>query len=221
MTFKKLCSVLSLVVLGIVSPQAQDLTELSWRVSAADVVGRPWSSSVLVFTEQTPDTEGGFDLEGYFDWFLSGIPQGRELFRGKLSAIGAIDLAGYELVNPGSIILDVYRAQLSTNNDEIVNGTFGVPEGVAGTWSAKRTLEMSSEQKTPGQLEVCWNIGTSYWYQLQHSPDPAKVPWVPVTAEWTRGSGAAECIQIPIVPEVASDFYQVALTNVPPVQVPQ
>lgn len=218
MMIMRRCRVLLLLVLLVESlvVRAEDLTTSPWLVTAADIAGRPWSSSLLTFTEQVPD-ESGFKLSGYFDWFLSGVPQGREMVRGTMSASGAIDLAGYELVNPGSILLDVYRARLSVDGTEIVNGTFGVPEGVAGVWSAKRTLQLTPRLVSPEQLELCWDTGTNFWYQLQYRADAGRDAWIPVNGPPTQGSGHQECASLPILADQSQRFYQIVQTNSPPV----
>lgn len=216
MTLKKLCSAMTLVLaMNAGVSRAEDLTTLPWLVSAADVAGRPWSSSLLVFTEQVPDGEG-FLLSGYFDWYLSGTSQGRELVRGTMDASGRIDLAGYELINPGEIILDVYRARLAAGGHALVNGTFGVPQGVAGVWSAKQTLALTIALTAPDKVELCWGTGTNFWYQLQAKADLALGDWAPVGTGWRQGAGEVECAELTIPAESPQQFYQVVLTNQPP-----
>ena len=189
-----------------------DLTTLPWSVTASDVAGRPWSNSTLVFTQQTAEGDG-FLLEGYFDWYLDNIPQGRELVRGTMSATGGIELAGYELINPGDIILDAYQARLNAEGTGIVNGTFGVPEGIAGVWSARQTIPASIRFTPPDELQVCWSSPTNYWYQLQFTTNLALGTWEPVSAGWTQGAGEEECAVLTVLPDTDEQSYRVALSK--------
>ena len=216
MTLQKLCSAMTVAVaLNFAVAQADDLTTLPWLVNAVDLAERPWSNSYLVFTEQVPEGDG-FKLSGYFDWFLSGIPQGRELVRGTMNSTGAIDLAGYELINPGAIILDVYRARLSQDGKSIVNGTFGVPQGVSGVWSAKQAVTVTAQLTPPDKLDLCWSTATNAWYQVQTRVNPALEAWVPVSDAWTPGTGNSECLQLTIPAGADQRFYRVAMTNQTP-----
>lgn len=216
MTLNKLCSAMTLALaMSAGVSRANDLTTLPWLVNAADVAGRPWSSSILVFTEQVPDGDG-FLLSGYFDWYLSGISQGRELVRGTMNSSGSIDLAGYELINPGEIILDVYRARLAADGHALVNGTFGVPQGVAGVWSARQTLGLTIALTAPDTIELCWGTGTNFWYQLQTQSTLTSEDWAPVGDGWKQGTGDAECVQKTLTAGDNQQFYQVVLTNQPP-----
>ncbi|MBN8246288.1 MAG: hypothetical protein J0L84_02450 [Verrucomicrobia bacterium] len=189
---------------------AEDLTTLPWRVTASDVAGRPWSSSVLVFTQQVPNDQG-FNVEGYFDWFLNGVSQGRELIRGTLSESGALDIAGYELIDPGSILLDVYRARVSSTGTEIVNGTFGVPEGIAGVWSAVQTIPMTARFLSPTELELCWETQATASYRLETRAALGTGEWTPVNEAPTVGSGASSCQSVPVVAEESERLYRVVL----------
>lgn len=189
---------------------SEDLTTLPWRVTASDVAGRPWSSSVLVFTQQVA-VEQGFNVEGYFDWFLNGVAQGRELFRGTLSESGSLDIAGYELIDPGSILLDVYRARVSASGTEIVNGTFGVPEGIAGVWSAVQTIPMTARFLSPTELELCWETQTTASYRLETRESLATGEWTPVNEAPTVGSGASSCQSVPVDAEETGRLYRVVL----------
>jgi len=188
----------------------ENLTTLPWRVTASDVAGRPWSSSLLVFTQQVP-AEQGFAVEGYFDWFLNGVSQGRELFRGTLSDSGSLDLVGYELIDPGSILLDVYRARLSASGTEIVNGTFGVPEGIAGVWEAVQTIPMTVRQISPTEIEVCWETQTTASYRLETRAVLGAGEWTSVNEEATPGSGASNCQSLEIAADEGQRLYRVVL----------
>jgi len=188
----------------------EDLTTLPWRVTASDVAGRPWSSSTLVFTRQVASDQG-FDVEGYFDWFLDGVAQGREMVRGTLSESGSLDLAGYELINPGSIVLDVYRARVSSSGTEIVNGTFGVPEGIAGVWLAVQTIPMTIRLVSATEIEVCWDTQPEISYRLETKPSLGAGDWTPVNDGSTAGSGGSACQQLTLAADEGERLYRVVL----------
>ncbi|MBL9173419.1 MAG: hypothetical protein JNL10_07800 [Verrucomicrobiales bacterium] len=217
MTYKNLFGILSLAMAaGFPSiSRAEDLTTFPWLVTASDVAGRPWSSSLLVFTSQVPDGEG-YRVEGYFDWFLDNVSQGREMVRGTMTSSGGLDLAGYELINPGSIILDVYKARVELSEGKISNGVFGVPQGIAGVWSAVQTLEVSFTLVNETTAELCWDTGVNLWYQVQVRSGVGTDGWVPLQAEWKKGSGGRECTQIPIQPGTSAQYFQVVTVSVPP-----
>lgn len=217
MTYQKLFSTLgvALAVSTALMSKADDLTTFPWLVTASDVAGRPWSSSLLVITSQVPEGDG-YKVEGYFDWFLNNVSQGREMVRGTMSGSGGLDLAGYELINPGAILLDVYKARVELGEGKISNGVFGVPQGIAGVWSATQTLKVDLTLVNDTTAELCWETGVNLWYQVQVRSDAVTGGWLPIQSEWSKGTGQRECTQIPIQPGMTAQYFRVVTVSVPP-----
>jgi hypothetical protein len=112
------------------------LTGRTWTLTGQDTDGTTYNGSTLVFTQQTTGSSG-LALDGYFDWIGSSGISGRELFHGSLTANEtALELQGYDLVNPNGIVTAHYNATLAANGSSIVNGTWDGPSVVPGTWSA-------------------------------------------------------------------------------------
>lgn len=134
---------IGIIVIGTVgnpSAQAQDsdLTRAPWVVDGFDTSN--WTGSDLIFTSQTPSGVD-FLLEGYFDWKHNGNFRGRELFTGTLSDDGLLHIEGFELVNPDSLQLAIYDAELSISGSQLSNGTWlGVLGSPSGIWSAAITV---------------------------------------------------------------------------------
>ena len=132
-------------LLSEIVEEPTDLTRRTWNVTGVGNSGNIWDGSTIVFTSQTEDGSGGFDLAGYFDWIStnsSGV--GRETFTGKLNGDGLLELyhEGLEpipgLGGPNTDPSD-YFARLSVDGTEFIDGTWVATgtSAIRGTWGAQ------------------------------------------------------------------------------------
>lgn len=130
-----------------------NLTQGQWEVTGADLAS--WDGSDLFFTTQVSNGSD-FDVAGYFDWYSRGVYRGRELFSGTYTANGFLNVTGFQLINPSSIQLANYRAEVLSPS-QIGSGTWGAP-GIFGRWSATNSTSTSTvpEPGGPGQKLACY-----------------------------------------------------------------
>jgi len=109
-------------------------TGRTWTITGQDSDGTSWSGSTLIFTQETSVTSG-LQLEGFFDWVSDTGASGRELFNGSYTTAGrALDMTGFDLVNPVGIVTGHYTADLDVTGNAIINGLWDT--NITGTWSA-------------------------------------------------------------------------------------
>lgn len=108
-----------------------NLTQGQWEVTGFDIAN--WNGSDLVFETQVANG-ADFDITGYFDWYSNTTYRGRELFSGTYTSNGFLDFSGFQLINPISIQLANYQAEVLSPS-QIGNGTWRAT-GISGTWTA-------------------------------------------------------------------------------------
>lgn len=129
---------LGMAVLSVdAAAEAAVLTGDTWSVTGTDQAGTTWGGSSLMFTAQTLQGDGSFQVEGYFDWVGSGGQSGRELFNGTYFSFQEINLFGYQLVNPNGIALAIYTGTVAQDGNTI-SGAWSGPNVVAGDFEATR-----------------------------------------------------------------------------------
>ena len=109
-----------------------NLTQGQWEVTGFDIVN--WNGSDLVFETQVANGTD-FDITGYFDWYSNQTYRGRELFSGTYTSNGFLNFSGFQLINPISIGLANYQAEVLSLT-QIGNGTWGGANVLSGTWTA-------------------------------------------------------------------------------------
>ncbi|MCW5557830.1 MAG: hypothetical protein KIT22_08365, partial [Verrucomicrobiae bacterium] len=109
---------------------------------------------------------------------------------------------------------DVYRARLSAAGTEILNGTFGVPEGIAGVWSATQAIPATFRLVSATEIEVCWQTVTGLSYRLETKTGLAEGDWTPVEGAPTTGSGESGesvCQQLTLATDETARFYRIVI----------
>ncbi|MEG4442957.1 PEP-CTERM sorting domain-containing protein [Microcoleus sp. AT9_B5] len=108
-----------------------NLTHGQWEVTGSDIAN--WNGSDLVFETQVANG-ADFDITGHFDWYSNETYRGRELFSGTYTSNGFLDFSGFQLINPISIQLSDYQAEVLSTS-QIGNGTWRTGS-IKGTWAA-------------------------------------------------------------------------------------
>jgi hypothetical protein len=122
---------------GRTTAQTDPVTQIG--ISTWDLRGRDsveWFA-VLVIDKVILNAFGN-TFEGYFDWYSSGAPAGREIFNGMYtSSTRKVNIQGIRLENARGIGMGRYEALLSEDGNHLTRGTWN-----GGTWEAiKRTQQ--------------------------------------------------------------------------------
>ena len=115
----------------------------TWNVRGRDKAGIDWVAK-LVLLPADPNEYPPTTFRGHFDWWGSNRVSGREYIPAARYdyKTRVLTMAGSELENADPPLTAAeYRVEMTDDAGRLVNGTWGGPSVVPGTWQAKRPAE--------------------------------------------------------------------------------
>jgi len=133
-------ALLGLLTLGQTSILAEPNPSGTWNVRGRDEAGVDWVAKLVLLpadADEYPPTK----FRGHFDWWGSNRVSGREYIGSAVYdyETRVLTMAGSELENADPALTAAqYRIEMTEDAGRLVNGTWGGPNVVPGTWQARR-----------------------------------------------------------------------------------
>ena len=133
-------ALLGLLAFGQTSILAEPNPSGTWNVRGRDEAGVDWVAKLVLLpadADEYPPTK----FRGHFDWWGSNRVSGREYIPGAVYdyETRVLTMAGSELENADPALTAAqYRIEMTEDAGRLVNGTWGGPNVVPGTWQARR-----------------------------------------------------------------------------------